>query len=481
MKISTRGRAVFLCVISAAYGFAQGPTTDLQQLRAKLQQLEAMMASLQAEIAAAEQARKIQVPPTSKAPSTPPKMPFAQSPVTYIDQETRERQVVEDDPIDAPRIDNEELDPTLRGYFRLPGTETLVRIRGFVKTDFFYDLNVAGLWFGGLAPSSFPSSPQPKSANSTVSQRPSRLTTEFRQPLGDDVLKGLVEWDLYGAFGRNTLRLRHFWAQYKNFLAGQTNSAFGDPDIFPDTLDFQGAPGTIGIRLPQFRYTHPFNPHHFIGGSVEMSGADTPFSTLYGTPVATSLFPNFVAFYQFQNRYGHIRAATLFRSVGGVIPNTEIPDLKAHRTGYGMSLSGLWRMGRLRDNIVFQGVGGRGISGYYNDNFGLGADVGFDANRRLVATPSWSSTVGYQHYWTRNLRSNAVFGYLRINNTAADPGTSYHVSNYLAGNLIYQPSVLYLFGAEYNYASLRRKDDFAWVAPRIQASLTFFLNRYPVE
>jgi hypothetical protein len=43
--------------------------------------------------------------------------------------------------------------------------------------------------------------------------------------------------------------------------------------------------------------------------------------------------------------------------------------------------------------------------------------------------------------------------------------------------IIIQPSALYLFGAEYIYASLRRKDDFKWVAPRFQASVTFFLNR----
>ena len=90
---------------------------------------------------------------------------------------------------------------------------------------------------------------------------------------------------------------------------------------------------------------------------------------------------------------------------------------------------------------------------------------------KLVATPTWSSTFGYQHYWTKIVRSTVSYGYLRINNTAADPGTNYHVSNYASGNIIIQPSALYLFGAEYIYASLRRKDDFKWVAPRFQASV----------
>ena len=132
-----------------------------------------------------------------------------------------------------------------------------------------------------------------------------------------------------------------------------------------------------------------------------------------------------------------------------------------------MSISGAWRLGRLRDNVVFQGIGGRGIANYYNDNYGLGSDVGFDANGRLVATPTWSGTFGYQHYWTKIVRSTVSYGRLQINNTAGDPGTNYHASNYASGNVIIQPSALYLFGAEYIYASLRRKDDFLWVAPAL--------------
>ena len=475
MKVS--GRIAFLCAISAASLFAQAPAADLQQLKAQVQQLEQMLRSLQSQIAALERAEQAPVAPVPPAPA--PVKPLL--PLTYIGELTRERQEVDDDPIDAPRIDNEELDPTLRGYWRLPGTQTLLRIRGFVKTDFFYDPRFGGAWYGGVVPSSFPSSPQPAPANSTLSIRASRLTTEFRQPLGNDTLKGLVEWDLYSAYGRNTPRLRHFWAEYKNILVGQTLTAFGDPDAFTDTLDAEGPPGAIMIRLPQFRYTSPLNPRHRIGGSVEMSGTDTPFATLYGTPVPASLWPSFVGFYRYESNRGHIRAAAIARSVGGFIPNTEIPDLKDHRTGYGMSISGAWRIDRLKDTFVFQGAGGRGISAYFADNFGLGTDVGFDARQRLVATPVYASTVGYQHYWTKTLRSNANYGYLRVNNTALDPGTTYHFSNYANGNLIYQPSPLYLFGAEYTYASLRRKNDFIWIAPRIQLSVTFFLNRYPEQ
>jgi hypothetical protein len=149
--------------------------------------------------------------------------------------------------------------------------------------------------------------------------------------------------------------------------------------------------------------------------------------------------------------------------------------------GYGGALSAVWGLGAWRDSAVFQAVLGRGISNYFNDNFGLGTDVGFNAEGRLVATPAGSVTVGYSHYWTKLVRSTVSYGYTRINNPAGDPGTTYHTSQYATGNIIFQPTVRFLFGAEYIYGSARRKNNFIWIAPRVQASLTYYINKYPPE
>jgi hypothetical protein len=162
-----------------------------------------------------------------------------------------------------------------------------------------------------------------------------------------------------------------------------------------------------------------------------------------------------------------------------VIPNSTVPDLRNHVQGYGGSLSGVW--GSTTNNIVFQAIIGKGISNYYNDNFGLGSDVGFAANGKLVATPSGSGIVGFQHHWTKVLRSTFSYGYLQINNTAGDPETNYHISHYATGNFIVQPSPSLLLGAEYVYGSLERKNGFKWVAPRVIASVTYYLNKYPKE
>jgi hypothetical protein len=345
----------------------------------------------------------------------------------------------------------------------------------------FVDTNQAGSYYGAYVPSSFPSTPQPHTVNATVSMRASRFGTEFRQPVGngDDYVKAYLEYDFLGNYDRTSLRLRQFYAQYKNLLAGQTWSAFGDPDAFPDTLEFEGPPGIMGLRQPMIRYTQPLNKQNSVGISVEKSGTDTPFSTQYGTPVGSSTRPDLIGFYRYENEHGHLYFAGISRSVGGVVPNSTVFNLRNHVNGYGGSLSGVW--GSSTNNVVFQFIIGTGISNYYNDNFGLGSDVGGSASGHLVATPTGSGQGGYQHYWNRVLRSTVSYGYLQINNTATDPGTNYHISHYATVNLVAQPSPSYLFGVEYVYGSLERKDGFKWVAPRIQASITYYMNKYPKE
>jgi hypothetical protein len=313
--------------------------------------------------------------------------------------------------------------------------------------------------------------------------RPTRFTWETREGTLNDSKKEVkiyFEFDFLSNYDRNSIRLRQFYAQYDNFLAGQTWSAFADPDAFPDTLEFEGPPGIIAARNPQFRYTQPLSKHHSVGVSVEKSGTDTPFSTQFGVPIGTSKFPDLVGFYRYENKYGHIHAAALFRNVGGMVPNEQVFNLARHTGGYGASLSGVWGVPN-KNNVVFQVVFGKGISNYYNDNFGLGTDVGFAADGHLVATPTGSGSFGFTHYWTKIIRTTVSYGYLQINSPVFDPGTTYHISHYATGNLIVQPSVRYLFGAEYIYGSLERKDGFEWTAPRIQASMTYYINRHPHE
>ena len=255
--------------------------------------------------------------------------------------------------------------------------------------------------------------------------RPTRFTWETRQgnlDNSENEVKAYFEFDFLSNYDRNSIRLRQFYAQYKNFLAGQAWSAFSDPDAFPDTLEFEGPPGMIAARFPQLRYTHPFNTHNSVGVSIEKSGTDTPFSTQFGVPIGTSKFPDLVGFYRYENKRGHLHAATLFRNVGGMVPNEEVLNLSRHVGGFGESLSGAW---------------GLPFSRIRQPGFSIGLRKGnleTTLQRRLCfwermsdLTLTWtpgkrprtgSGQFGYTHNWTKILRSTVSYGYLRINSPA---------------------------------------------------------------
>src|SRR5205823_14055096 len=141
----------------------------------------------------------VAVPPARVVPPTQ-EVPVVRSPAEHYGTETRTRQTAGENQVGAPRIDNEPLNPELRGYFHLPGTSTYMKFGGFVKTDLFYDLNYAGTYYGAYVPSSFPSSPTPHSQNSTVSMRPTRFSWETRTGTldnGDTAVKTYFEFDFF--------------------------------------------------------------------------------------------------------------------------------------------------------------------------------------------------------------------------------------------------------------------------------------------
>ena len=172
--------ALFFLVASAASSPGQSP--DITQLKNKLTDLEKMMQEIRQQIAAVEQSQNTPAH-TVVTPPPKPEVPTPLVPTEHIGDLTRTREVASDNPESAARIDNEPMNRALRGYFRLPGTGTLIKVNGFVKTDIFVDTNQAGTYYGAYVPSSFPSSDQPHTQNSTVSMRPSRFAIEIRQPV----------------------------------------------------------------------------------------------------------------------------------------------------------------------------------------------------------------------------------------------------------------------------------------------------------
>src|SRR5262249_23691325 len=236
-----------IALAAAAHARAQHQSTE--DLRRQLDDLRAQMAAEMKQVSVIQgrldelertkAAANQTAPAAANLSSAPP--PSAAS--DRVSEATTNYKTFTQDSEAAPRIDNAPLDPKFPGFFRLPGTQTFLKIGGYFKTDFIYDGKPAGD-SERFIPSSFQTG-LPGVNNTTVSIRPTRLSLDFRVPvkaLGD--VRFYVEGDLFGS-NATTPRLRHAYTQAKNFLIGQTFSNFMDPDAGPDQLDFQGPNGQV--------------------------------------------------------------------------------------------------------------------------------------------------------------------------------------------------------------------------------------------
>lgn len=471
--------AILAGVLNPARSFAQSDssTQNVQELRKQLDELRQQMNQLEARLGEIEGSKAATTP---AAPSTNQEgtIQSAQAlpqalPSKQVGGATATRRTISEDNVAAARFDNVPLDPKYKGFFRLPGTQDILKIGGYFKTDFIYDLKPAGNT-DSFIPSSIPIPTVVGVNNATVSVRPTRLTLDFRIPstkLGD--VRFYLEGDLFGT-NATTPRLRHAYAQVRNVLIGQTFSNFMDPDGFPDTLDFQGPNGMVNIRNPQLRYGFALSPSTTFYVSVEKPSSDITFKTPQFSSQPNAPSPDGAIRLRQEFERGHFQVAALFRSIAAFVPTTPTPKTDSV-FGWGVNVStGVKTFDK--DNVIFAVAAGHGISRYLQDTSGLGIDAEPNSSTSLKATPAVGVEAAYQHYWLKNLRSSAIYSYAAVNNTAffgsTAPGT-YNHATYTGSNLIWNPFGSLNVGAELLYGWAMEQNGLKADAPRIQFSAKY--------
>ncbi|HKW33346.1 MAG TPA: DcaP family trimeric outer membrane transporter [Candidatus Acidoferrum sp.] len=474
--------ALLAGVLIPAGAFAQSasPNQNVQELRKQLDELREQMSRLQARLGELESSKVTEAATAPAASSTRQEgtiqstQPLPQAaPSQQVGEATATRRTFAEDSVAAARFDNVPLDPKYKGFFRLPGTQTILKIGGYFKTDFIYDFKPAGS-AESFIPSSIPIPTVVGVNNATVSVRPTRLSLDFRIPstqLGD--VRFYVEGDLFGT-NATTPRLRHAYAQVKNVLIGQTFSNFMDPDGFPDTLDFQGPNGMVSIRNPQLRYGFALTPSTTFYVSVEKPSSDIIFKTPQFSDQPNAPSPDGAVRLRQEFERGHFQVAAIFRSIAAFVPTTPTPKTDSV-FGWGVNVStGVKTFGK--DNVIFAVASGYGISRYLQDTSGLGIDAEPKSATGLKATPSVGVEAAYQHYWLKNLRSSAIYSYAAVNNTAffssAAPGT-YNHATYTGSNIIWNPFGSLNVGAEFLYGWAMEQSGLKANAPRIQFSAKY--------
>lgn len=346
------------------------------------------------------------------------------------------------------------------GAYQIPGTEAWWKFGGYVKGDFIHDFQPAGTtdrW----VPTTIPTDGR-GGDNTLMQAKATRLNLDVRMPSDWGIVRGFVETDFFTT--GNNLRIRHAYVEVDRFLAGQTWTAFTDPNGIPRTLDFESPIAFITLRQAQFRWTQPIAENLDWVCAIEnptTSVDDVVTATIPGDPEQP--LPDFVTHLKYTTDGCEWFVAGLFRDL------VYRPDIgpSQHEVGMALNLVGILYPTD-GDKLIGQFVFGTGLGRYRS-----GSDLGLDTLTQVDAVTHLGGCVGITHAWTETLSSTFAYSFANRRGDSADPPETPRWTNYLALNLIWEPIDRTSFGIEYLYGTNETQDGAFGYANRIQASVQY--------
>jgi hypothetical protein len=375
------------------------------------------------------------------------------------------------------------------GSFLAPGTNTSVRLRGFVRLMGFYDLDPIGVP-DAFVTNSIPT-PQLDGQNANLSARMSRFAIETWTPTSwqERTIHTYIEGDFFNGQGQaaggggNPFRLRHAFVDVGWFRLGQQNSVFMDGTNWPSLVDFQGPNSWTNQRQPVARVTVPLTDYWFWASSAER-----PFSDITTNGLGTRVqdVPDFATHLRYERDRGHLQVATLFRAIGYQPTDGEV----TRRGAFGLSGNAVlhpWAMlldtnpvreanpsGLTRSRVLMQVTWGPGVGRYINDLGGLSLDGQVNPNTGafdLVESLGWNAS--YEHWFNARWLTNVTYSNVDVDNNAGQPGSTYDGATYIAASLWWIPVERLSIGAEYLWGERRDFDGESAEANRLNGLVQY--------
>jgi hypothetical protein len=426
--------------------------------------------------------------------------------------------------------------------FLIPGTNTSLRVGGFVKFDAWYDFSVhgdtgnnggtTGMNIGGIPLDNNVPGLVGQAANlqqhsfhgrASFSAAESRFNFESRTPTAWGEVKTFLEADfeqpsgvvntagVHGNSDSISPRLRQAYGTLGPWLFGQTFPLFSDGIASPETLDFAGDSALAGpLRIPEIRYTFDAGNGITFAGALDdesivfingvNAGTSTSFGPCNGASVATCVTTNAaqpnVAGYKWpagvlnatlSQAWGHVSLRGVLRDLYYHGPSINIAGANANiqRFGWGAGFSGDFHLPTgLKDAILWQANGGKGIGRFINNEGTSVGDFVVDPGGSIHVIEQWNATLGLIHYWTDQLRSNVdgEISYYVIPHgggifAAEDVNSAFgQLNRRIIGahaNLIWSPIPAVDIGAEYIYLQRIVENGQRGIGHRAQFSTKF--------
>jgi hypothetical protein len=490
MKEIPRNVSLVLTLLFAAAPSAFAQSSEIDELKATMKAMQQVIADQNARIAALEKQQhhpKAQATPATKnevashqpatvaastSTTTQPaesqrsvsiaevSVPTANIPANAVPNERaaiRDADTFLDQQNAAPRANNAPLDPSLKGFIPIPGTDTIFKIGGSARLDGILDFANNGNP-NQFVPSTIPVPGQAGEnggERTTLHAKGTRLSLELRRPVPyDGTLRIFTEYDFFDNSTSSSMsfRVRHFYGQAWNFLIGQTFSGFMDIDVFPDVVDYQGPNGIVNRRVPQVRYTQPIYDRGskvqlYISAEQPDARINTGTSEFVASSSTVNHLPDTVLGARWEGSLGHLQTSTVFRELS--FESDDGPDDNVF--GWGVSLSGALNLFE-KDKLALQVTYGEGASRYINDLSGELLDAALE-NGKFCAIPAFATMIGYTHHWNEHWRSTVSGGYVQ-----ADPPDSLGAfaidhTYYASVNLMWHPTTSFRMGLEYLYGA----------------------------
>ncbi|WP_282036558.1 hypothetical protein [Saccharicrinis aurantiacus] len=294
-----------------------------------------------------------------------------------------------------------------------------------------------------------------------------RLDAAYMHPeLGK--IRAHVEWDFWG--GNGQMRLRKAYVMTNHWQIGQDWENFGDQNVWPNVLDFDGPPSGVWARLPFLKYFNDFKNKKW---KYELA-LQAPLVNYNEYPnISPSIestyqnLPEGVAAVKYVGNWGHIRLSTIFRGINYLEDQEEKRIL-----GYGASLSSM--IGNFGEsNFQFQYAIGEGISAYLVSHGGSGFDA-YPKTSGFEPIPSQGGWAAYEYYLTPKLHFNGVIGFTKFQITdvtefeVSDPensaisvtdGNATAMHNYYLINVLWDPYPNFTIGVEFDFGTKRIQTD----------------------
>ena len=372
--------------------------------------------------------------------------------------------------------------------------EQSFNIYGFAQLDYIQDFGrVNPDWVDTLRPSKIPVvNPEEfgSDGESSVSIKQSRLGLTSNLPTAKGDIFVRFEFDLFGVgadAGQTTLRIRQFYGEYGQFLAGQINSLFMDGDIFPNTIDYWGPNGMVFLRNPQIRWT-PLKGSSNFAIAIEKPSDDIDEGQFrqvanLGNLVGKTEYPDLTAQFRQNGDFGHVQLAGILRSIGAEVVTNDVVTYEDSTLGWGLNLTGAINV-FARDSIRAGVVYGKGIASYMNDG---GMDAGQSnalvngeppGGTQIEAVPLLGISAYYDHYWNDRFSSAIGYSSNQVDNTPGQQGVpgTFKKGQYASLNLLYYPVNNIMTGVEALWGELEDVTGNTNDDTRVQFSVRYSFN-----